>query len=145
MGCNHSKPYKKDGNVVAAYQWEQRECGCGSNEFKEVFMEDEKDLTVIDQAITPKLNEVVDIIMMHATRKCCSALDFEPAVKVVNEEWVPKIEENIKKGLGEEETTFTVDAFTWFEWQYNGQTSYKKTFFAIRVKDTSIEEVGKEE
>lgn len=146
MGCNHSKHYKKDSNVVLAYQWDERECGRGSNEFKQVLDGgDDKGLIDIAEMIDPKINELVDIIMMHAVRKWfCSALDFEPAVKVVNEEWAPKIEESIKKKYGDEETRFTVDAFTWFEWHYNGQTAYKKTFFVIRVKNMN-EEVVKEE
>lgn len=136
MGCSASKPWKKpsseDNVIVGAYQWDERECGCGTNEFKLV---EEPDSMVgfqnVKDIIEPKLYEAVDIIMENATRSCCCAsLDFDPVIEVLNEEWCPKINARLEEqGAG-----FIVDAFTWKEWQYNGQSSREASFFILRIQ-----------
>jgi hypothetical protein len=133
MGCSYSKPWKnKYEGVIAAYQWEQRECGCGSNQFKlvEEPKDDAHNFASAKDIIEPKLSDAVDIIMENATRSCCcSALTFDVAVSGVNTEWAPDVNKQLER-LG-----YEAEAFSWSEWQYNGQTAYEATYFVIRIKE----------
>ena len=137
MGCAASKPWKnKYEGVIGAYQWDERECGCGTNEFKLVEEpEDNVDFASAKDIIEPRLPDAVEIVMDNATRGCCcSALDFGVSVQGVNEEWAPEINEQLER-LG-----LSVEAFSWKEWQYNGQTSYEVSFFVIRIKEIGTKE-----
>ena len=151
MGCNYSKPWKKDPsnpNAVAAYQWDEKECGFGSNEFhlKEDYEEVDENFTKVKAVIEPKLPEAVDLIMEHATRGCfCDSLDFSPAVEAINGNgWAV----GVNRMLDEANLGYSVDAFAWKEWHYNGQSSRQVTFLVLRisknvekpVEDKAIEE-----
>mmetsp|Transcript_34515 Transcript_34515/g.50097 ORF Transcript_34515/g.50097 Transcript_34515/m.50097 type:complete len:156 (-) Transcript_34515:543-1010(-) len=141
MGCNYSKPYKNDPstpNVIAAYQWDERECGFGSNKF---LLADEPDsskdkdnnkdeFTKVKAIIEPKLDAAVDIIMEYATRGCfCDSLDFGPAIDVINKEWAVEVNAELV-GYA---CRYSVDAFAWKEWQYNGQSSRQASFLVLRI------------
>lgn len=136
MGCSASKPWKnKYEGVVGAYQFDERDCGCGSNEFK--LVEEPKDIpqfASVKDAIEPKLAAAVELVMENKTRGCCcDSTMFDVAVSAINQEWAPDINKSIAS-LG-----YAVDAFAWKEWQYNGQTSYEASYFCIRVKEVGVE------
>ena len=126
MGCPYSKPWKNTtDDIVGAYRWDERECGCGTNEFQ--LVEEPKadggkstnpppEFSSLKDIVEPKLPDAVDLIMEFATRSCCCAsLDFEPAIEALHKEWCPDINAQIES-LG-----YSIDAFSWKEWHYNGQ------------------------
>jgi hypothetical protein len=137
MGCSLSKPWKNsDKDVVAAYQWDQRECGCGSNEFKLVAEpSDNTDFKAVKDAIDSKLYEAKDIVMENSDRDCfCAALNHEPAKDIINSEFAPGINAKIEP-LG-----YVLDAFTWYEWHSNGQTTQKRFYLVLRIRDVGTKE-----
>jgi len=133
--CHRIEKNSEVSIFPAPPRWDEIECGCGTNEFKLVEEPDNEEFSVVKDVIEPKLHEAVDLIMENATRGCCcDSLDFDPAIEAFNSELAPQINAKIEP-LG-----YVVDAFSWNEWQYNGQTARKVSFLVLRIKEVGTKE-----
>lgn len=138
MGCSYSKPWKKTGDVVAAYQWDGRDCGCGSNTFKLVHepAPDDNGATVntsfqqVKDIVEPKLREASGLVIENATRSCfCASQNFDEGGEAINKDLAPSINAKLEP-LG-----YVLDAFMWHEWHHNGQSSQKIYYLILRIRD----------
>ena len=143
MGCSFSKSWKASAeDTVGAYKWDERECCCcGSNKFKLVKEPDDHSNTefqAVKDIVEPNLCDAADLIMEYTTRGCCccDSLDFDRAIHAINNEWVLGINNKLKsQSLG-----YVVDAFTWEEWQCNGQSLRETSFLVLRIKEVGVKE-----
>ncbi len=134
MGCAYSKPWKNSSeDVVGAYRWDGRDCGCGSNEFKLMEEPDDKEFGAVKDAIESNMTEAVDLVLENQTRSCCcDAIDYGAAIDAMNIDLFPSVNAKIEP-LG-----YVVDAFAWTEWQYNGTSSYKISFLVLRIREVGV-------
>lgn len=129
--CACSKPWKNsDSSVVGAYYFDENECFCGSNTFKLESEPDHKGWPDAKKVIEGQLSECAELVVEYATRGCCcESLRFEEAIVEINKSWSPGVNAKI------EPMGYLVDCYTWSEWQYNGQSSRKKYFLVLRIKE----------